>query len=58
MNKKAQSNKDKTINVVKALPQELFDQLAREYQRDEYLKRNLHRLKTIMSRTYISTLIH
>jgi hypothetical protein len=58
MNKKIQTSKVNTIEVIKTLPQELFDNLAREYKRDQDFKRNLHRLKIIMARTYISTLVH
>jgi len=58
MNKKTQTNKNKVNEAIKGQSQEILDHLTREYKRDEYLKQNLHRLKTIMSRTYISTLIH
>ena len=58
MNKKTQINKNKVNEAIKGQSQEILDYLTREYKRDEYLKQNLHRLKIIMSRTYISTLIH
>jgi hypothetical protein len=58
MNKKTQINKNKVNEAIKGQSQEILDHLTREYKRDKDLKQNLLRLKIIMSRTYISTLIH
>ncbi len=59
MNKKDPNNAGaEVLDVVKLLPNEIINLLAKEYKREQDLKLNLRRLKVLMANTYVSKLIH
>lgn len=58
MKKNVQNKTNNVTGVVNALSQEIMDKLARDYKREQALIRKQLRLKIIMSRTYVSKLIH
>jgi len=59
MNKKDPNNAGaEVLDVVKLLPNEIINLLAKEYKREQDLKLNLRRLKVLMANTCVSKLIH